>query len=166
MKKELLRIPPYWAGMFGSIVCFIIGLVLLICGDESSSPGLSCKELIVLGVLAFLYSSINYVFYEDLFVVRLFSIPLRKIYYFNISSAVLIPRYNKYTGKQNESTILLATVPYQVDDTRVRRLLRFGYRNPIKTIYIHILLGQEETCAAVLKRCLGDRFTHQAGRDN
>lgn len=163
MKKELLRIPPYWAGMIGAVTGILIGLILMICGSGETDK--DPLVLLIVCVLAFLYSCVHYDFGEDQLVVRFFGIPLRSVLYPDISSAVLIPRYNKYTGKPKGATVLLATVPYQLDDAKVWRLLRFGHRNPIKTIQMYILLGQEETCAAVLKRCLGDRFSYYAGRN-
>lgn len=161
MKKELLRIHPYWAGLIGAMTGILIGLILMICGSGEADK--DPFVLIIVCVLAFLRSCVHYDFGEDQLVVRFFGIPLRRVLYPDISSAVLIPRYNKYTGKPKGATILLATVPYQLDDAKVRRLLRFGCRNPAKTIHMYILLDQEETCASVLKRCLGNRFSYYTG---
>lgn len=95
--KNVYRIPPNWIKLILSFIALILALLLRYYGIDASIPRLSVKSLVWITLISVILSSARYELYEDYCITYLAFIPVRRIFWKDVGSAVYYP------GKENDA---------------------------------------------------------------
>lgn len=154
-KQRLLYIPPYWLGIWGSGLCSAVIFTFILLDLQPEYPKIDNRVFLLFLFILILYSCVNYEFYEDCMIVRLGVIPVRKVFWSNISRAIYRPKYLDRKGFERQARILLVIHPCQAELLTKAYLRSFRWHHPFKTLQFKIPEEKEAECLEVIKRYCG-----------
>ena len=121
-----------------------------------SSPCLrNPRESAIIMFFFFIVSMTCYDIHENQLVVKILSVPIRRIPWDKFSGAVYIPQY--FNGKKYKrgASIMLTLYPCESYDRNTRNITLYKWTHPIKAIRIYITEGEEKQYLRTIERCIG-----------
>lgn len=157
MKKNFLKIPPYYIGIGAACIAGILGALCRFLGWESTRrpPYMNSTGFFWLAIVLLAISLFHYTFDEDKLTVRWLGIPLRKIPYAQISGVVWITKSNKRKELSFHHALVLTLAPYQLTD-KVIDNINYGRRNLFRTIFMYLPSWNDDAYFCQLKDYLKD----------
>lgn len=157
--RKLYALPPYWVGVWTLLLCEIVLLVMVSLGAWPDIAYSAIKPWMVAIVVAygFIESAVCFDFFEEYLLVKVFVIPVRKIYWKKVNCAVYIsgksykPLIKSSKDMKRPSFFILSTYPgkpYYPSSSKIR------LRNPFTTIKVKLHKDDDESVVNVLSFCV------------